>query len=101
MLEYLVYLAPIAGIVALVYAAILSLNVLRQKPGTKEMQAIADAIKEGAMAYLNRQYKTIAVIAVIVAVVLGLVVNIPTAVGFVAGALSGRVKLGSGETFLQ
>jgi K(+)-stimulated pyrophosphate-energized sodium pump len=86
MLEYLVYLAPIAGIAALVYAAILSLNVLRQKPGTKEMQVIADAIKEGAMAYLNRQYKTIAVIAAIVAVVLGLAVNIPTAVGFVTGA---------------
>jgi len=81
-------LAPIAGVIALVFAAFLVFSVLKKNAGTEKMQSISNAIKEGAMAYLNRQYKTIGVVAVIITIILAVAINIPTAVGFVVGAVS-------------
>jgi K(+)-stimulated pyrophosphate-energized sodium pump len=90
----LVYLAPLAGLLSLIFAGIFARTVLKHDPGTEEMQKIAGAIQEGAMAYLNRQYKTIAIVAVILAVIMFIALpkesgmNLKTTVGFLFGAVS-------------
>ena len=90
----LLYLAPLAGLLSLVFAGIFAKSVLKNDPGTPEMQEIAGAIQEGAMAYLNRQYKTIAIVAVILAVIIFIALpkenglNMKTTIGFLAGAVS-------------
>ena len=90
----LLYLAPLAGLLSLVFAGIFAKNVLKNDPGTPEMQEISSAIQEGAMAYLNRQYKTIAIVAVILAVIIFIALpkenslNMKTTIGFLAGAVS-------------
>ncbi len=90
----LLYLAPLAGLLSLVFAGIFAKSVLKNDPGTPKMQEISGAIQEGAMAYLNRQYKTIAIVAVILAVIIFIVLpkenglNMKTTIGFLAGAVS-------------
>jgi len=85
--DSLLYSAPLAGIIGLIFALYLVLYILKLDPGTEKMKAIASAIQEGAMAYLNRQYKTVAIIAVILTVVIALAINTGTAVAFVLGAI--------------
>lgn len=94
----LIHLTPIAAVAALVYAVILSKRVMSQDEGTAQMKKIALSIRQGANAYLRRQYigvaKFFAVVVVIMAVlaVMGLV-NVFTPIAFVTGgffsALSG------------
>ncbi|MDQ3854897.1 MAG: sodium/proton-translocating pyrophosphatase, partial [Chloroflexota bacterium] len=97
-----------SGALGIVFALYMARDVLRRDTGTPEMKAIADTIYEGAVAYLNRQYRTIGIIAVITSVVLGLIissvglgetVNISgvtagwmTSVAFLAGALASGVS---------
>jgi len=69
-LETLVYVAPIAGVLALVYAFFKTRAVNRADAGTKKMQEIAGHIREGAMAFLGREYKVLAIFVAIVAVIL-------------------------------
>ena len=71
----LVYVIPIAGLAAILYAAWLIWDVLRRDPGTPEMQDVSSMIIEGAMAFLKRQYTTIAVLALFTAVAIGLIVG--------------------------
>src|SRR6266545_1705462 len=59
----LVFMIPLAGLAAVFYAAYLAWDVLRRDPGTPEMQDVSSMIFEGAMAFLKRQYSTIAVLA--------------------------------------
>ncbi len=66
-METLVYLVPAAGILALVFAFIRSAWVNKQDPGDETMQKIAAQIRAGAMAFLGREYKTMAIFVVIVA----------------------------------
>ncbi|MBI4176048.1 MAG: sodium/proton-translocating pyrophosphatase, partial [Candidatus Aenigmarchaeota archaeon] len=81
-------IAPmVAGFIALVFAIYLIASVLRKEKGTPKMEEIAKAIREGASAYLNREYRTIAVFTIVIAVILGAAVNVPTAVTFLAGAM--------------
>ncbi|WP_338099773.1 sodium-translocating pyrophosphatase [Methanolapillus africanus] len=91
-MEYLIYLAPISGLISLLFAALLAKKVLAEDKGSKEMQEISAAIQEGAMAYLNRQYKTIAVVAVILTILIAVFLwphgGLKIAIGFVFGALS-------------
>ena len=72
----IIYVVPVAGIVAVLFALYLIRDVLRRDTGTPEMVKIGDMILEGAMAFLRRQYTTIAIIAIftagIVAVLVGL-----------------------------
>ncbi len=75
-----------ASILALLYGAFLVRWVVRQPAGDEAMQRIAHAIQEGAQAYLNRQYKTIVVVAAIVAILIGIFLNITTALAFLVGA---------------
>jgi K(+)-stimulated pyrophosphate-energized sodium pump len=82
-----VTLPIVASIIALLFALYFILSVLKKPQGTKKMQEIAGAIREGAMAYLNREYKTIAIFTVILTIVLGLAINYQTAVSFLFGAV--------------
>src|SRR6266542_1714755 len=71
----LIWLIPVAGLAAVFYAAFLTWDVLRRDTGTPEMQDVASMIFEGAMAFLRRQYSTIALLAVVTAVVIAIVVG--------------------------
>ncbi len=75
------------GVLALAYGVVVSRQVLAASPGNARMQEIAGAIQEGARAYLNRQYRTIAIVGVIVGVLLGLLLGISSAIGFFIGAI--------------
>ena len=82
------------SILALLYAVFLIISVLRRNAGDEKMQAIAEAIHEGAMAYLNRQFITVAVFAVILFLVLAFALpggdynnGVLIAVGFIVGAV--------------
>ena len=81
-----VLLAIAGGVLAVLFAAVLTAIVLRLPPGNERMQEIGAAIREGAAAYLNRQYLVIAIIGIIIAIVLGLLLNWTTAVLYVVGA---------------
>ncbi|HLD96801.1 MAG TPA: sodium-translocating pyrophosphatase [Candidatus Nanoarchaeia archaeon] len=83
------YAAAIAGsIISLLFALLSTMSVMRQDAGNDAMRRIAAAIREGAVAYLNRQYKTIAVITVILAIVIAVALNsYVLAIAFVFGAL--------------
>ncbi|MCK9494016.1 MAG: sodium-translocating pyrophosphatase [Dehalococcoidia bacterium] len=72
----LVWIVPAAGILAIIFALWLARNVLNRDTGTPEMQAIADMIFEGSMAFLRRQYTTIAILALLTAVGVGLLVAV-------------------------
>ncbi|MHC1680641.1 MAG: sodium-translocating pyrophosphatase [Methanomassiliicoccales archaeon] len=93
----LYYTIPIAGIIGLLFAGFLTWWVLKKDTGTPEMKAISDAIREGAMAYLARQYKTIAIISVILGVLITVGINLWTGVAFLLGAffsaLSGYIGM--------
>ncbi|MGD0834561.1 MAG: sodium-translocating pyrophosphatase [Candidatus Dormibacteria bacterium] len=76
-----------AGVIALIWAAILAIWVLRQPQGNPRMREIAKAIQEGAQAYLNRQYTIIAAIGVVIAVALVFIVSFKAALLFLLGAV--------------
>jgi len=84
-----VIFALVCALIAIVYGAVLIRTLLRLPVGSDRMQEIAKAIQEGAAAYLNRQYKTIAVVAAVLAVVMVFVPSLgwKTSVGFVVGAV--------------
>src|ERR1700712_3819358 len=90
--EHNVLVALVCGLAAVAYGLYLTSWVLKQSPGNERMREIQAAIQEGANAYLNRQYRTIGVVAVVVAALL-LVAGIWTddlgwkvALGFIIGA---------------
>src|SRR5918912_2132140 len=85
----------LAGIIAIVFAAWLARDVLSGDKGTKAMQEVAGLIFEGAMAFLNRQYRTIAMLAIVAAVIIGVLIGglandpqhgLRTAIAFLVGA---------------
>jgi len=82
-----VLIAIACGLVAVLYGILTSMQVLRASAGNERMVAVAGAIQEGAKAYLGRQYTTIAIVGVVVAVLVGLFLGVAAAIGFVVGAL--------------
>jgi K(+)-stimulated pyrophosphate-energized sodium pump len=76
-----------SGVLALLYGAVASRQVLAASPGSERMQEIAAAIQEGARAYLNRQYRTIALVGIAVGVLLGILLGLHVAVGYFIGAI--------------
>lgn len=76
-----------AGVISLGYGLLLIRNILSQPTGTERMRQIASSIQEGAKAYLNRQYRTISIVAFIVALFIGYYIDVPTALAFVVGAV--------------
>ena len=71
--DTLLFMIPVAAVIAVIFAAYFFKYVWSKDKGTPEMQEISDAIETGAMAYLKRQYKTIGIISVIVAIIIALV----------------------------
>ena len=80
-----VVLALAAAGVAVLYGAATTRWLLSQSPGNEQMQAISQAVQEGAAAYLNRQYTIIGIVAVVIAVALAIALDIETAIGFIIG----------------
>jgi K(+)-stimulated pyrophosphate-energized sodium pump len=85
--------ASLTGIVALLFVVYIARKVMRQDPGTPEMVAISDAVYEGAMAFLKREYRAIGIFAIVVAILLALGLkgqgwrfSIATALSYLVGA---------------
>ncbi|HEY4635159.1 MAG TPA: sodium-translocating pyrophosphatase [Rhodospirillales bacterium] len=81
------WLVIACGVLALLYGAYAVRSVLAAPAGTARMQEISAAVQEGANAYLNRQYKTIAVVGAVIGVLLGLRLGVTVAIGYFIGAI--------------
>jgi K(+)-stimulated pyrophosphate-energized sodium pump len=104
----LVWIVPLSGLLGLAFVVYLAWDVLHRDPGTKEMQSVAATIYEGAVAFIKRQYLTIAVLAIVTGVVIGMLVGtletfsetgiigaelgVRTAVAFLVGAAASALS---------
>ncbi|OGI68662.1 sodium-translocating pyrophosphatase [Candidatus Nomurabacteria bacterium RIFCSPHIGHO2_01_FULL_42_15] len=81
--------AIISSVIAIIYGLFLAKSILKKSPGNARMQEIAKAIQEGAGAYLNKQYKTIGIIALVLFFVIGFIPKLgwTMAFGFLVGAV--------------
>jgi K(+)-stimulated pyrophosphate-energized sodium pump len=86
-MDNLIYLAPLLGLVALVFAFILATRINKVDEGTDRMKEIASYIREGSMAFLTREYKALSVFIAVLFVVLIFAIGIQTALSFLVGAI--------------
>ncbi|WP_374603141.1 sodium-translocating pyrophosphatase [Arenimonas sp.] len=87
--QYGLHLAIACAVVAILYGIFVARWIVAQPAGNEKMQGIAAAIQEGAGAYLSRQYRTIAIVGVVLFLVIAFVPGLgwPTAIGFAIGAI--------------
>src|SRR5487761_1081189 len=81
------YLVIGCGVLALLYGFVTSRQVLSANAGNARMQEISGAVQVGARAYLNRQYRAVAVVGVVILIVLGILLGWRVAVGYLIGAV--------------
>ncbi len=86
-MEWLLYVVPVCALAALIFALILWSRLSKAEPGSEQMQEIAAAIHEGAMAFLKREYTYLIVFVIVLTAVLAVVINPLTAISFVVGAI--------------
>ncbi len=79
--------AIVCGVVALLYGIWATRSVMSASAGNERMQQIAGAVQEGARAYLNRQYTTIGLVGIVIAIILWFLFNLTVAIGFLIGAI--------------
>lgn len=84
-MEY--FLAPLTGVIGIIFAIILWIRISNIYPGNTRMQEIAAAIHEGAMAFISREYRTLSIFAFVLFFVLGFFINWKTAICFIVGAV--------------
>ncbi|MCR4430811.1 MAG: sodium-translocating pyrophosphatase [Tepidanaerobacteraceae bacterium] len=84
----LIATAPVMGIVALAFAYMLAMRVVNSPAGSDRMKEISDAIHEGAMAFLFREYRTLAVFVIIMFAVISIFINWQTAVSYITGTIA-------------
>ena len=84
--SYVIF-ALISSVIAIAYGAFLISWIMKKPTGNDKMRDIASAIQAGAKAYLNRQYRTIGMIAVVIFIILGFSLTWTIAIGFVVGAV--------------
>ena len=76
----------LCGLAAVLYGIITSRQILSLSAGNEKMQEIAKAIQEGAQAYLNRQYLTISIVGIVIFVLIWIIFDLFSAIGFLIGA---------------
>ena len=86
-MESFIYVAPVLGVIALVFAFILSGKVSKEEVGTDRMKEISTAISEGAHAFLTAEYKILAIFIIVLFILIGLGIGFGSAIAFVVGTL--------------
>ena len=83
----IIYISIFAGFLAIIFGLLYSFWIFRLDTGNEKMQLIANAIQDGAMAYLKRQYMTIAIVGVILALIIYFTLGLKICIGFLIGAI--------------
>lgn len=87
-MENLIILAPLAGVVGLLFAFYLAARVSKADPGNERMKEIAQAIQEGSLAFLKREYRVLLIFVIILFFVITFAIDIGTAVSYLVGSFA-------------
>jgi len=87
-MENLIVLAPASGLLALLFAYMLTMRIVKSPAGNDRMREISDAIHEGAMAFLFREYRTLVIFVIAMFLIIGFLINWPTAISYITGSVA-------------